>query len=79
MAGSGTSVSWPWLGACCATLHFCCLQRICSYAPEENDMVLDPHLAKHLAHWGINMMQVGSQGHAGLASMLWPDIGPPTV
>lgn len=22
-------------------------------------MVLDPHLAKHLSHWGINMMQVG--------------------
>lgn len=22
-------------------------------------MVLDPHLGRHLAHWGINMMQVG--------------------
>lgn len=30
-----------------------------SYAPDENDMVLDPHLARHLSHWGINMMQVG--------------------
>jgi ubiquitin carboxyl-terminal hydrolase 5/13 len=30
-----------------------------SYAPDEDDMVLDPHLASHLAHWGINMMQVG--------------------
>jgi uncharacterized UBP type Zn finger protein len=30
-----------------------------SYAPDEEDMVLDPNLASHLAHWGINMMQVG--------------------
>ena len=22
-------------------------------------MVLDPHLAQHLSHWGINMLQVG--------------------
>jgi ubiquitin carboxyl-terminal hydrolase 5/13 len=29
-----------------------------SYAPDEDDMVLDPQLASHLAHWGINMMQV---------------------
>jgi ubiquitin carboxyl-terminal hydrolase 5/13 len=29
-----------------------------SYAPDENDMVLDPKLHQHLAHWGINMMQV---------------------
>lgn len=29
-----------------------------SYAPDENDMVLDPHLAKHLSHWGINMMSM---------------------
>lgn len=28
-----------------------------SYAPDEGDMVLDPNLADHLAHWGINMMQ----------------------
>jgi hypothetical protein len=33
-----------------------------SYAPDEDDMVLDPHLARHLAHWGINMMQVGWVG-----------------
>lgn len=26
-----------------------------SYAADENDMVLDPYLSKHLAHWGINM------------------------
>lgn len=26
-----------------------------SYAEEENDMVIDPQLSKHLAHWGINM------------------------
>jgi uncharacterized UBP type Zn finger protein len=32
-----------------------------SYADDENDMVLDPDLAQHLAHWGINMMQVGVQ------------------
>eukprot|EP01006_Ploeotia_vitrea_P016431 TRINITY_DN47089_c0_g1_i1.p1 TRINITY_DN47089_c0_g1~~TRINITY_DN47089_c0_g1_i1.p1 ORF type:complete len:879 (-),score=519.81 TRINITY_DN47089_c0_g1_i1:96-2732(-) len=29
-----------------------------SYAPDEDDMVLDPHLADHLAHWGINMMKL---------------------
>ncbi|EFN51528.1 hypothetical protein CHLNCDRAFT_33094 [Chlorella variabilis] len=29
-----------------------------SYAPEEDDMVLDPHLARHLAHWGIDMIQM---------------------
>ena len=29
-----------------------------SYAPEEDDMVEDPKLAQHLAHWGINMMQM---------------------
>lgn len=28
-----------------------------SYAPDEDDMVIDPYLAQHLAHWGINMMQ----------------------
>lgn len=27
-----------------------------SYATDEDDMVLDPYLADHLAHWGINMM-----------------------
>ena len=32
------------------------------YADDENDMVLDPHLGKHLAHWGINMMQVSQAG-----------------
>ena len=26
-----------------------------SYAEDECDMVSDPHLAKHLAHWGINI------------------------
>eukprot|EP01026_Neomeris_dumetosa_P037322 TRINITY_DN3020_c0_g1_i1.p1 TRINITY_DN3020_c0_g1~~TRINITY_DN3020_c0_g1_i1.p1 ORF type:complete len:892 (-),score=138.68 TRINITY_DN3020_c0_g1_i1:1653-3944(-) len=29
-----------------------------SYAKDEDDMVLDPKLAEHLAHWGINMMQM---------------------
>ncbi|WIA18510.1 hypothetical protein OEZ85_009963 [Tetradesmus obliquus] len=29
-----------------------------SYAPDEDDMVQDPKLAAHLAHWGINMMQM---------------------
>lgn len=29
-----------------------------SYAPDENDLVEDPHLAKHLAHWGIDVMQM---------------------
>ena len=27
-----------------------------SYASDEDDMVIDPDLAEHLAHWGINMM-----------------------
>ena len=27
-----------------------------SYAPDEDDMVTDPLLAEHLAHWGINVM-----------------------
>ena len=26
-----------------------------SYAPDEDDLVLDPLLKEHLAHWGINM------------------------
>ena len=25
-----------------------------SYAEDEDDLVSDPHLASHLAHWGIN-------------------------
>ena len=29
-----------------------------SYAADEDDMVLDPLLAQHLSHWGINMVQV---------------------
>ncbi|CAL5228914.1 g12137 [Coccomyxa viridis] len=29
-----------------------------SYASDENDMVEDPDLAKHLEHWGINMMSM---------------------
>eukprot|EP00890_Picochlorum_soloecismus_P003650 jgi/Picsp_1/4286/NSC_01795-R1_ubiquitin carboxyl-terminal hydrolase 5 isoform 2 len=29
-----------------------------SYASDEDDMVIDPNLGKHLAHWGINMMQM---------------------
>ena len=29
-----------------------------SYAPDEDDMVTDPLLARHLEHWGINMMRV---------------------
>ena len=29
-----------------------------SYAPDEDDMVTDPLLAEHLAHWGINVMQM---------------------
>ena len=29
-----------------------------SYAPHEDDMVTDPLLGDHLAHWGINMLQV---------------------
>lgn len=29
-----------------------------SYASDEDDMVIDPDLGKHLAHWGINMMEM---------------------
>lgn len=29
-----------------------------SYAPDEDDLVTDPLLKEHLAHWGINMMQM---------------------
>ncbi|GIM06941.1 hypothetical protein Vretimale_11173 [Volvox reticuliferus] len=29
-----------------------------SYAPDEDDMVTDPHLAQHLAHWGIDIMKM---------------------
>mmetsp|Transcript_23484 Transcript_23484/g.30695 ORF Transcript_23484/g.30695 Transcript_23484/m.30695 type:complete len:861 (-) Transcript_23484:288-2870(-) len=29
-----------------------------SYAPDEDDMVKDPKLAEHMAHWGINIMQL---------------------
>ena len=29
-----------------------------SYAPDEDDLVENPKLAEHLAHWGINMMQM---------------------
>jgi hypothetical protein len=28
------------------------------YSYEEDEMVEDPHLAKHLAHFGINMMKM---------------------
>lgn len=28
-----------------------------SYAPDEDDMVIDPYLSEHLAHWGIKMQQ----------------------
>jgi hypothetical protein len=28
------------------------------HTADEDDMVLDPDLDKHLAHWGINMLQV---------------------
>lgn len=28
-------------------------------------MVVDPHLARHLAHWGINMMQAGGRRPRG--------------
>jgi hypothetical protein len=40
------------------TLRRSMQQLLFSYAPDEEDMVLDPNLANHQAHWGINMMQV---------------------
>lgn len=42
-----------------------------SYAPDEDDMVTDPHLDKHLAHWGINMLQVGASRGGGAGSCCW--------
>jgi ubiquitin carboxyl-terminal hydrolase 5/13 len=33
-----------------------------SYAGDEDDMVTDPALREHLAHWGINMMAVRGPG-----------------
>jgi hypothetical protein len=47
-----------------STRNICCVLQlyvtaaVFSYAPDEEDMLLDPNLASHLAHWGINMMQV---------------------
>jgi hypothetical protein len=38
-----------------------------SYAADEDDMVTDPLLDKHLRHWGINMLQVGLQRGRGLS------------
>jgi len=29
-----------------------------SYSPDENDLVSDPYLAEHLAHWGIDIMKL---------------------
>jgi ubiquitin carboxyl-terminal hydrolase 5/13 len=29
-----------------------------SYAADENDMVINPFLSKHLQHWGINMLEM---------------------
>ena len=29
-----------------------------SYAPDEDTLVIDPHLSKHLSHWGIDIMQL---------------------
>ena len=29
-----------------------------SYAEDEDDIVLDPFLQQHLAHWGINMLEM---------------------
>ena len=54
-----------------------------SYAPDEDDMVLDPKLREHLAHWGINMMamektektmaelQVGGSSHQMCGAGCW--------
>ena len=36
-----------------------------SYAADEDDMVQDPLLAQHLAHWGINMVQVRAHVERG--------------
>ena len=31
---------------------------IFSYAADENDMVIDPYLDRHLRHWGLDMHEV---------------------
>ena len=41
-----------------------------SYASDEDDMVLDPLLGEHLAHWGINMMQASGERWSRAASWL---------
>lgn len=45
-----------------------------SYAPDEDDMVVDPHLDKHLRHWGINMMTASVAGGGGVAPF-WGQAG----
>lgn len=46
-----------------------------SYAPDEDDMVTDPHLDKHLRHWGINMMQVREGKGVGMTvALLTPTV-----
>lgn len=35
---------------------------VCCCSADEDDMVNDPDLRHHLAHWGINMLQVGVKG-----------------
>lgn len=45
-----------------------------SYAPDEEDMVTDPLLAQHLAHWGIDIMKVGRE-RLGWLGGWWEGVG----
>ena len=45
--GAPSPTPTPWQGA-----------DVYSYAADENDEVLNPNLAAHLAHWGIDIMKM---------------------
>jgi hypothetical protein len=49
-----------------------------SYASDEDDMVIDPYLAQHLVHWGINMMQVKASILCGSFSLKRCHVDTPT-
>jgi len=49
---------------CHRTIFVCLLFSSDVYSYDEDDMVEDPHLAKHLAHFGIDIMKM---------EKVWPD------
>ena len=49
------------------------------FSYDEDDMVLDPHLGQHLAHWGINiasMTKVGGASGCGCGLGMWVMVEP---